>query len=67
MLILVPIALVKKLTISVEEMQNIIKSLKYSGILIKGSTRIIQNKIKEEVDAPLSSYFRHYFIREYVK
>lgn len=67
MLILVPIALVKKFTISVEEMQNIIKSLKYSGILVKGSTRIIQNKIKEEVGAPLSSYFRYYFIREYVK
>ena len=55
MLILVPITLVKKFTISVEEMQNIIKSLKYSGILVKGSTRIIQNKIKEEVGAPLSS------------
>lgn len=50
-----------KLIISIEEMQDILKiivSLECSGILIKGAAKTIQNKIKEQISDPLSSYFR---------
>ena len=50
-----------KLIISIEEMQYILKiivSFECSGILIKGAVRTIQNKIKEQISDPLSSYFR---------